>query len=192
MLASRGADIKQDIGHWRRKRDSAKSPAIVIMGVSACGKSTFGKLLAERLGADFVDGDDLHPECNIRKMASGIALDDVDRQPWLESIRDLVRQVASQERRLVIACSALKRAYRDLIRQGDPQVRFIFLDVEKALILNRIRARAGHFMKDAMVDSQFSVLEIPNGEPNTLMIDGSKAIEEMIEDSLPFLEGASD
>lgn len=157
---------------------------IIVMGVSASGKTTFGKRLAERLGAEFIDGDDLHPERNIRKMASGQPLDDGDRRPWLESVRDVLVEFGSDNRSVVIACSALKKAYRDLLRQAVPDLRLVFLDLDKSLILERIRGRKDHFAKEDLVASQFSILERPASEPNTVTLDEDKPAEEMVDDCL--------
>jgi len=157
---------------------------IIVMGVSASGKTTFGKRLAERLGAEFIDGDDLHPERNIRKMASGQPLDDGDRRPWLETVRGVLIESGSEGRSVVIACSALKKAYRDLLRQGVPDLYVVFLDLDKPLILERIRGRTDHFAKEDLVASQFAILERPDGEPNTITLDEDKPVEEMVDDCL--------
>lgn len=157
------------------------------MGVCASGKTTFGKRLAERLGAEFIDGDDLHPDSNVRKMAAGQPLDDIDRQPWLDAIRDTLTQKSRESRSIVIACSALKKAYRDQLRHGQPGLSFAFLDVGEAAVLERIRSRSGHFMKDGMVASQFSVLEKPLGEEDTVTLDGEKSVDSLVDE---FLETA--
>lgn len=132
----------------------------IVMGVSGCGKSTVGRMLAERLGARFVDGDDLHPKANIDKMASGKPLDDSDRAPWL----DRIGAVLSEEARLwggaVGACSALKRRYRDrLIAAAGAPIRFIHLTGDMTLIAERMGARGGHFMPTSLLESQFAALE---------------------------------
>ena len=137
---------------------------IVVMGVSGCGKSSVGIALAEALGARFIDGDDLHPEANKAKMGAGIPLDDSDRWPWL----DLVGQALAEEvseisghafSGTVIACSALKRVYRDRIRTAAPGTFFVHLDGSRDILERRLGARTGHFMPATLLDSQLAILE---------------------------------
>ncbi len=131
------------------------------MGVSGCGKSTIGQLLAERLEGSFIEGDDLHPAENIRKMSAGIPLEDADRMPWLDRIaREAIRRKQSQPW-VVISCSALKAAYRERLRQAIPDLRVIFLRGSREFIGKRMTARTGHFMPAALLDSQFAALEEP-------------------------------
>lgn len=161
---------------------------VIAMGVSASGKSTFGQRLAERMGARFIDGDDLHPASNLRKMTAGQPLDDEDRRPWLKAIQTAMRQECRNGRSLVIACSALKKTYRDLLRDSGPSVFFAFLDLDEATVLERIRQRPAHFMKASMVQSQFATLEVPEGEENTIRLDGEKPVDILVEE---FLKAAS-
>ena len=143
----------------------AQQPAgfsIVVMGVSGSGKSTVGELLAHTLSATFIDGDDLHPRANVQKMAKGEPLDDDDRAPWLTRINDAVYNLEQRSRKGVIVCSALKKLYRDRIREDNQNLLFVFLDGPKHVILDRMAARAGHFMKPDMLDSQFAALERPS------------------------------
>ena len=128
------------------------------MGVSGSGKTTVGVLLAKKIGATFIEGDDLHSEANVAKMAAGKALDDADRRPWLEKIAaELVR---GRERSLVVACSALKKSYREIIREADPTVRFVFLEGPRELLGARLAARSsGHFMPASLLQSQLETLE---------------------------------
>lgn len=140
----------------------AEAPAgplqIVVMGVAGSGKTTVAALLAGRIGADFAEGDDFHPAENVAKMSAGHALDDDDRWPWLRGIRDWLAQQAREGRSAVVPCSALKRAYRDLLREaGD--VRFVHLTGSYELLAERIQGRAGHFMKPAMLDGQLATLQ---------------------------------
>lgn len=128
---------------------------IVVMGVSGCGKSSVGIALAEALGARFIDGDDLHPEANKAKMGAGIPLDDSDRWPWL----DLVGQALAEGAGTVIACSALKRAYRDRIRAAAPGTLFVHLHGSREILAQRLGARTGHFMPATLLDSQLAILE---------------------------------
>ncbi|BBM66008.1 gluconokinase [Vibrio alfacsensis] len=154
--------------------------SVVVMGVCASGKTTIGEHLAEKLGRKFIDGDNLHPRANIQKMASGQPLNDDDRKPWLERIRDAAYSLESKNEHGIIVCSALKKIYRDQIREGNENVSFLFLDGSKELILERMRARQGHFMKENMVNSQFETLERPENEPRTIFVDIDATIEEVV------------
>jgi gluconokinase len=147
-------------------------PVIVLMGVSGCGKSTVGPKLAAALGGDYADGDVFHPPANVAKMKSGQPLDDADRQPWLEAMAGAISDWSRKQRPVVLSCSALKRRYRDVLRTGSPDLRFIHLAGEKALIAARLAARKGHFMPPALLDSQFAALETPGlDEAITIPID---------------------
>jgi len=128
---------------------------IVVMGPSGCGKSTVGRALAARIGARFLDADDLHPLTNVEKMAAGIPLDDGDRMPWLAVVGAALRD----DTRIVVACSALKRAYRDAIRDEAPDAFFAELRVERAELEQRMLTRTDHFMPAALLDSQLQALE---------------------------------
>ncbi|WP_104041251.1 gluconokinase [Vibrio hyugaensis] len=154
--------------------------SVVVMGVCASGKTTIGEHLAEKLGRKFIDGDNLHPRANIQKMASGQPLNDDDRKPWLERIRDAAYSLESKNEHGIIVCSALKKIYRDQIREGNENVTFLFLDGSKELILERMRARQGHFMKENMVNSQFETLERPENEPRTIFVNIDATIEEVV------------
>ncbi len=155
--------------------------SVIVMGVCACGKSTVGEHLAKKLGRKFIDGDDLHPKANILKMSSGQPLNDDDRKPWLERIRDAAFSLESKNEHGIIVCSALKKKYRDQIREGNNNVTFLFLDGDQKLILERMRQRKGHFMKENMVRSQFETLERPDGEPQTLIVNIDGDITEVVE-----------
>ncbi|APP06215.1 D-gluconate kinase [Vibrio owensii] len=154
--------------------------SVVVMGVCASGKTTIGEHLAKKLGRKFIDGDDLHPRANIQKMASGQPLNDDDRKPWLERIRDAAYSLESKNEHGIIVCSALKKIYRDQIREGNENVTFLFLDGSKELILERMRARQGHFMKENMVNSQFEALERPENEPRTIFVSIDATIEDVV------------
>ncbi|ATN33127.1 gluconokinase [Rhizobium sp. ACO-34A] len=146
------------------------------MGVSGCGKSSVGALLAERLGLAFVEGDSLHPAGNVAKMAQGIALTDEDRWPWLETIGRLMAEALNRGEGIVVSCSALKRIYRDRLRQAtSDRLAFVFLDGTPELLLSRMGARTGHFMPVTLLESQLRTLEVPTGEQGviTVNIDGS-------------------
>lgn len=138
-----------------------KPEIIVVMGVSGSGKTTIGGLLAERLGWDFFDGDDFHPPENVEKMGRGIPLSDADRRGWLEMLAGIIRSRLEEGKPAVVACSALKRAYRDLLRGGSGRVQFIHLEGSYDLIHSRMAARSGHYMSAGMLASQFATLEVP-------------------------------
>lgn len=163
--------------------------SIIVMGVSGCGKSTIGALIAQRLGAKFIDGDDLHPRANIEKMRRGEPLNDHDRAPWLERIRDAAFSLENKSEQGIIVCSALKKAYRDQIRDGNQNVTFLFLDGDKALIIERMRARKGHFMKTDMLESQFATLQRPSAEEtDVLTISIASDIDRVVEQAITALK----
>lgn len=134
---------------------------IIVMGVSGCGKSTVGRLVAGQLGFEFRDGDDFHPAANVAKMRAGTPLNDADRKPWLEAIAAYMRSTHNEGRGAVVACSALKEAYRDILLRKEPWVRFVHLTGPREVIAERLKARAGHFMPPTLLDSQFATLETP-------------------------------
>ncbi len=134
---------------------------IVLMGVAGSGKTTVGRLLSADLGWPFFDGDDFHPQANIEKMRRGIPLTDVDRMPWLDALNCLIRDTIDEGRNAVIACSALKQAYRDGLKESAADVRFVHLQGDAPLMQRRIEARPDHFMKAGMLASQFDALEEP-------------------------------
>jgi carbohydrate kinase (thermoresistant glucokinase family) len=133
----------------------------IVMGVSGCGKSTIAQLLAESIGADFIDADDFHPADNKTKMAAGVPLDDSDRWPWLDALNKLLRDRAAHRQTTVLACSALRQAYRDVLARELETATFIYLAGSKAEIQARMEARSGHFMPSTLLDSQFATLEEP-------------------------------
>jgi carbohydrate kinase (thermoresistant glucokinase family) len=147
---------------------------IVVMGVSGAGKSLIGSALAHRLGLPFLDGDDLHSGANVARMAAGIPLTDADRGPWLDAVG---AALAAAPGGAVIACSALKRAYRDRIRGAAPDARFVQLDGSRELLLARMSARAGHFMPPSLLDSQLAALEplTPDEPGASVPVDGDPA-----------------
>lgn len=150
---------------------------VVVMGVSGCGKSTVGVALAERLRVPFVDADDLHPEANIAKMASGQPLDDADRRPWLEVVG---RWLAEQPDGAVTACSALQRSYRDLLRQHAPGVRFVHLDGSREVLERRQAGRRGHFMPASLLDSQLATLEPLAPDEDGFAIDIDQPVDAIV------------
>lgn len=142
---------------------------VVMMGVSGAGKSTLALALAQRLGWDFEEGDELHPAANVAKMAAGRPLSDADRRPWLEQVARWIDAEIAAGRRGVITCSALKRAYRDVLRR--PEVLFVYLAVPRAELERRMATRAGHFMPAALLDSQLAALEPPGEDESALRVD---------------------
>jgi gluconokinase len=133
----------------------------IIMGVSGCGKTSVGKLLAARLGWDFYDADDFHPPENIAKMAAGHPLNDEDRAPWLVALREMISSNLAQKRSGVLACSALKERYRQTLLAGNQGTQIIYLKGSFEVIQTRLAARAGHYMKPELLQSQFDALEEP-------------------------------
>jgi gluconokinase len=134
---------------------------IVVMGVAGSGKSTVGPLIAKALGGDYAEGDQFHPPANIAKMTSGQPLDDADRLPWLEAMARAIRDWRGKDRPTILACSALKQRYRDILSGGSDEVAFVFLKGSPDLIAGRIGSRKGHFMPSSLLDSQFRALEEP-------------------------------
>jgi gluconokinase len=155
-----------------------KTRFIIIMGVSGTGKTTIGKALSARLGWDFTDADDLHPPANIKKMAAGIPLTDDDRRPWLAALHDLIFTCLAGARPGILACSALKESYRQTLLAGNPDVKIVYLKGSYELLLARMQQRPAHFMKPAMLKSQFETLEEPL---DALTLDISLPVEEMLD-----------
>jgi len=133
---------------------------VIVMGVVGAGKTTVGRLLAEQSGWEFADADDFHPPSNVEKIRQGISLNDDDRKPWLDSLRTAIIAWIDEHRYVVLACSALKRSYRQELAVG-PEVRFVYLKGGAALIADRLRARHGHFAGEQILASQFADLEEP-------------------------------
>lgn len=150
---------------------------ILVMGVSGSGKTTVGQAVARQLGWVFADADDYHPQANRDKMARGEPLDDADRQPWLQRLRQLIEEDLAQGRSLVLACSALRERYRQVLMEGLPSVGLVYLRGEPALIAQRMKERSGHFMPPSLLESQLNTLEPPR-EGLTLEIDQS--VEAMV------------
>jgi gluconokinase len=135
-------------------------PPIVVMGVSGCGKTTVGMQLAQRIdGGEFIDADDLHPVANVDKMRAGIALDDIDRAPWLTRVGDAMREVVARGGTPVVACSSLKHSYRQRIRAEEPAAFFVLLDVPRLELERRLHNRKGHYMPISLLNSQLATLE---------------------------------
>lgn len=143
---------------------------IVVMGVSGCGKSTIAPQLAEGLHWRFADADSFHPQSNIDKMRTGTPLTDADRGPWLRAIADWMEQMRRSGGCAVIACSALKRGYRDILTDGRRDILFVYLEGEFDLIEQRLAARLGHFMPTTMLASQFAALEVPQADEPAMTV----------------------
>lgn len=156
--------------------------AIIVTGASGSGKSTIGRLLAEKLGWLFADADDFHPAGNVAKLADGLPLTDADRSPWLAALGDWLDEQHRSSHSVVLACSALKRSYRDRLKEGRPQVRILLLHGPNSLIAERLSHRTGHFMKAHMLEGQLSELELPRPEEDVEMISIDATPEQIVSD----------
>lgn len=154
---------------------------VIIFGVSGAGKTTVGKLLARELGWRFIEADDFHPSENIDKMRSGHPLTDKDRWPWLERLRQQIERSLSAGENVVLACSALKRTYRDRLRVSD-EVKFVLLRGDYALVEKQLRSRHGHFMNAKLLRSQFADLEEPKPDEDVLTIELRRKPQELVEE----------
>jgi gluconokinase len=143
---------------------------VVVMGVSGAGKSTIGRALAEVMGADFVEGDELHPPENVARLMAGQPLDDDDRRPWLDAIASTIERHDNDGRGLVVSCSALKRAYRDRLRRSG-SVRFVFLDADHDELRRRVEGRTHSFMPPGLLDDQIATLEHPRDEHDVVIVE---------------------
>jgi len=150
------------------------------MGVAGSGKSTIGRALADELGAEFLEGDKFHPAANVAKMSRGEPLTDDDRWPWLDRLAAELARARGEGRSAVLASSALKRAYRDRLRQGAPDLRLVYLKGDKTVIGERLRARKNHFMPPGLLDSQFAALEEPGLDEAPIVIDVTPPLETLM------------
>ncbi len=156
---------------------------LLVMGVSGAGKSTLAEALARRLGHAFIDADDLHPPGNRAKMAAGEPLDDADRAPWLDAVAQVIAGWVAAGQGGVIACSALKRAYRDRLRAADPGLVTVYLDVQEAELRRRLARRRGHFFPAKLLASQLSVLEPPTRDERVVSVSGERTlVDEAVEE----------
>jgi len=160
------------------------------MGVSGSGKSVVGAGLARRLGVPFIEGDQLHPPANVAKMSAGTPLDDADRWPWLDAVGAALGEAARAHGVAVAGCSALKRVYRNRLRDraGVPLV-FVLLNGTHALLAERLKARKGHFMPPSLLESQLRTLETPGADENAIMLDIAKTPEALVEEAVRGVEG---
>lgn len=161
---------------------------LVVMGVSGVGKTTVGVGLADAMGWVYQEGDALHPPANVAKMAGGTPLTDEDRWPWLRTIAGVIDQWRAAGKSGVVTCSALKRAYRDILIGGRRDVRLVYLEGDKALIAERMAARKGHFMPPGLLDSQLATLEPPRADENPITVSVAGTPDEIVRRVLERLE----
>ena len=154
-------------------------PRVVVMGVSGCGKSTVGRALAATLGVHYVEGDELHPPANVQRMAAGVALTDADRHGWLVDVGQQLANATAQERGVVVACSALKRSYRDLLRCAASDLRLVHLQGDEATLAQRLAARQGHYMPASLLQSQLQTLQPPEADEAALVLDIQAPAEQL-------------
>lgn len=160
---------------------------VVVMGVCGCGKTTIGRKLADRLDAAFIEGDELHPAGNKNKMAAGIALDDADREPWLDAIAAKAAELLPGAPCLVVTCSALKRSYRDRLRVADDDLTLVHLTGAKSLLQSRMSERRGHFMPAGLLDSQLATLQVPEADETAINLDVAGQPDTIVEHAHRFV-----
>jgi gluconokinase len=165
--------------------------ALIVMGVSGAGKSTIAEALARRLAWRYEDGDRFHPASNVAKMKAGQPLIDADRWPWLQAIADEIDRLGDLGEHVVIACSALKRAYRDVLRHGRHDVRFVFLDGSQQLVASRLASRKGHFMPPDLLASQFKTLEPPGDDEHPITISIEATVDAIVDTIVRQLKSAT-
>jgi gluconokinase len=171
--------------------NSIRAPcALIVMGVSGSGKTTIAEKLAERLGWSCEDGDKYHPKSNVEKMSAGHPLIDEDRWPWLNAIADEIERICRASGHVVFACSALKRAYRDVLLRGRDDVRIVFLNGTQKLIADRLAARKGHFMPPGLLDSQFKTLEAPSPDENAIDVSIDASVDAIVDDIVGKLQSS--
>ena len=154
-------------------------PAVVVMGVTACGKSTVADAIARAVGGTHIEGDHFHSADNIARMRAGVPLSDADRAAWLTLLGEMLALAVAAGQRPVLSCSALKRSYRDILRAAVPGLGFIFLQIERGEVERRVARRRHHFMSAELVGSQFDTLENPAGEPDVLVVEATLPVEQI-------------
>ncbi len=154
---------------------------VILFGVSGAGKTTLGQLLADELGWKFYEGDDFHPQANIDKMHAGVPLTDQDRQPWLDSLRELIERCLVAKQNAVLTCSALKKSYRSYLRVNE-QVQFVYLRGSYELVANQLRQRHGHFMNPELLRSQFDALEEPEAAEGVITIELGRSPRKLVDE----------
>ena len=162
--------------------------ALVIMGVSGSGKSPIGETLGQRLGWPYADGDSFHPPANVAKMKSGQPLTDEDRWPWLKAIAAEIERRRQLGEHIIIACSALKKAYRDILVHGRDDIRMVYLNGSQDLVADRIGHRKGHFMPPGLLDSQFATLEPPSADERPIVVSIDASVDLIVEHILQQLQ----
>lgn len=165
------------------------SKIIVFMGVSGSGKSTVAARFARRIDCPMLEGDSLHDPANVERMSNGIPLDDAQRQGWLERIAARIRAAKSAGEPLVVTCSALKHSYRDLLRHADPDLLFVYLAGSRAALMERLRARRGHFMPPSLLDSQLQTLEEPAPDEHSMQFSISMEPQAVVDKLVRALGG---
>jgi gluconokinase len=164
--------------------------SIVVMGVSGSGKTSIALELARRLGWDYIEGDDLHPESNVAKMAAGIPLDDEDRWPWLRAVAAVIGERERAGSSLLLTCSALRRSYRDLLRERHPSVWFAHVAPSEAVLTARLAARSGHYMPSSLLSSQLATLEPLAADEPGATVPGEDAVDHTATELLAALRAA--
>jgi gluconokinase len=159
-----------------------KPCALIVMGVAGSGKSTIGEALAERLGWRYQDGDSFHPASNVAKMRAGQPLTDEDRWPWLQAIAGEIDRLSAAHERAVVACSALRRVYRDILVHGRHDIGIVYLEGTQALIGERLGRRKGHFMPPGLLASQFKTLEPPTSDEHPITVSIDAPVEAIVDD----------
>jgi len=163
--------------------------ALVVMGVSGSGKSTIGEALSRRLGWRYEDGDSFHPAANVAKMSAGQPLTDQDRWPWLKAIATEIERCRQHGEHVIIACSALRKAYRDILVHGRDDIRIVYLGGSQELVAERLGRRKGHFMPPGLLDSQFATLEPPGPDERPIIVCIDAAVEAIVDQILHQLQG---
>jgi len=158
----------------------AEPPILVVMGVSGCGKTTLGQALAHHLGCEFAEGDQFHPPENVAKMAAGTPLTDDDRWGWLRTLSARMAQARTAGQSLVLSCSALRKPYRDILREGAPQAWFVHLHGDISVLQQRIASRPGHYMPPSLLQSQLDTLEMPEADERVVSLDIVTPLPEMV------------
>ena len=169
---------------------AAMALQVVVMGVSGCGKSTVGRALALELHATFLDADDFHPPENVARMRRGIALTDAERAPWLDALAARLARGCTSGEAVVLACSALKRAYRDRLRAGAPGLALVHLTGNEALLAQRIGARHGHYMPPTLLASQLATLETPGADEGAFTLDVALPTSALVHATLDHLHNS--
>ncbi|SFF73427.1 gluconate kinase, SKI family [Duganella sp. CF458] len=161
---------------------------VVVMGVSGAGKSEIGRRLAAELGVTFLEGDSYHPPENLARMSAGIPLNDDDRAGWLQTLRKEISAARERGEGLVLSCSSLKRRYRDLLRSGDPELRFVYLHGERDVLEQRMHARPGHYMPASLLDSQLRDLEPLQADEAGIRLDLTQSPQALVDTILQTLQ----